>query len=101
MERAHRQLSTRLADALRIDDAHRLAVGDERSPREVASVTQGADAAPCLAGQGRAHVDLVDTGGDDAPRSLFGHFVAALRDDLARLRLGDVRSGPAADNPLA
>src|SRR5439155_2800962 len=94
-------LRARLADALRGDDAHCLAVRDEPSPREVTPVAEGANATTRLTRQGRAHVHLIDTRGDHALGDFFCDFVSALGDNLAGFRVGDVSRGPTSDNPLA
>jgi hypothetical protein len=60
VERAHRELRTRLADRLAGDDADRLADVDLVAAREVASVALGADAATGLAGEHGADDDSFD-----------------------------------------
>jgi hypothetical protein len=56
----HRELRARLADRLRGDDAHRLADVHQRAAAEVAAVALRADAVARVAGERRAHLDLVD-----------------------------------------
>ena len=60
VERPHRQLRARLADALGGDDAHRHALLDERPGREVHAVAEPADAERRLAGQRAANLDLLE-----------------------------------------
>ena len=62
VEGAHRELGARLADRLGGDDADRLADVDHVAAGEVAAVARDADAAPRLAGEHRADLDLVDAG---------------------------------------
>src|ERR1700683_3397501 len=60
VERAHRELGSRLTDGLRGDDTHRLADADGAAARQIASVAARAPPPPCRAGDGRAHIDLID-----------------------------------------
>src|SRR5699024_3489386 len=62
VEGAHRQLGAGLTDRLRGDDADGLADVDQLTGREAAAVALGAGADLGLAGEHRAHLDLVDTG---------------------------------------
>src|SRR5690606_24421225 len=77
VERAHRELGTRLADRLRGDDADGLADVDARAAREVTAVAGRADAALGRAGQHRADADRLEAGALD-------RLDAVLVDDLAR-----------------
>src|SRR6056297_3027490 len=60
VERAHRELRARLADGLGGYHADRLADIDAVTARQVASVALRAHAVAGLAGDGRAHLDVVD-----------------------------------------
>ena len=68
VEGAHRELRARLADRLRGDHADRLADVDQRAAAEVAAVALGAHALARVAGQRRAHLDLVDAERCRSPR---------------------------------
>ena len=58
VERPHRQLRARLADALGGDDAHGHALLDQRAGGKVHAVAQGADAQRGVAGHRAADLDL-------------------------------------------
>src|SRR6185295_3261812 len=60
VERAHRELGTRLTDRLRGDDTHRLAEIDALAAREIATVALRAHAVARFAVDRRAHPHLVD-----------------------------------------
>src|SRR5258708_8634037 len=60
VEGTHGELSARLADRLRRDDAHRFADIDAVTTAEVATIALRADAIARFAGDGRTHHDLVD-----------------------------------------
>src|SRR5580693_9358615 len=64
VERAHGELSARLADRLGGDDAHRLAHIDRGAAGKVAPVALAAGAAAGLAGEHGADLDLLDACGD-------------------------------------
>src|SRR6185312_1749260 len=101
VERAHRQLRARLADRLRGDDAHRLADVDEVATAEVAPVALGAEAIASLAGERRAHLDLVDAEALDVVDLVLAEQRAGLEMRGLRLRIDDVRRGDAAEDALA
>src|SRR5450631_3506688 len=60
VERAHGELSTRLTDRLRRDDADRLADIDAVTTAQIPAVALSANAIARFASDGRAHHDLVD-----------------------------------------
>ena len=72
VERPHRQLRARLADALGADDAHRHALLHQRAGGEVHAVAAGADAQRRVAGHRAADLDLLQAHGLDLPRDLHG-----------------------------
>ena len=101
MERAERELRSRLADRLGGDDADRLAEIDELARGEVAAVAVGADAALRLAREHGADLDLLDA----ALLDLRGHVLVdehvRLADRLARLGIDDVVDHHAAEDAVA
>src|SRR5271170_1142322 len=60
VEGTHGELSARLADGLRRNDAHRLADVDAMSATQVAAIALSANAVTGFAGNGRTHHDLID-----------------------------------------
>src|SRR5579885_56634 len=71
MKGAHRELGARLANGLPGNDAYRDSWLDKLSRREILSVTAAADAVVGLAGEGRAHTQPSDPGGEQTPDLLF------------------------------
>src|SRR5690606_37349230 len=62
VEGPHGELGARLADRLRGDHAHRLAVVDQVATGQVAAVALGAHAERGFTGDGRAHLQQLDAG---------------------------------------
>src|SRR5690606_39192720 len=100
VERAHRELRTRLADRLGGDNPDRLADIDRRAAREIAAVALAADADRTLAGQDRPDLDRVDPGRFDPVRVLLVDQLAGRNDDLVRHRVDYVQSSGPAENAL-
>ena len=90
VEGAHGELRARLADRLRGDDAHRLADGDRPAARQIAPVAVRAHAVARLAGDRRAHLDLVDALGLEQPHQLLIEQRAGRDQHLLGARLDDV-----------
>ena len=67
MERAHGELRARLADGLRRDDAHGLALVDAIPPGQVSPIALRADAVAGRAGDGRSNQELIDGRGFQFP----------------------------------
>src|SRR4029079_2060379 len=87
VEGTHSKLRAGLADGLRRDDAHCLAVVDRGTPGQVAAIAGGADAVLRLADEHGADLHLLDTGSADRLEMLlFDH--RALRNDDGAV-LGD------------
>ena len=101
VERTHGELRARLADRLGGDDADRFADLDQLAAGQIAAVAAAADAAPGLAGEHRADLDLLDAGFLNRVREVFGDLVV-LRDELlAGDRIVDVFLRHAADDAVA
>src|SRR5439155_14269333 len=90
VERAHGQLRAGLADRLRGDDADRFADVDLAPAGEVAAVALDADAAPGLAGQHRADLDLLDARFLDLLDLVLVDLLVGLDQHLVRERILDV-----------
>src|SRR5690606_17657309 len=111
VERAHRQLRTRLTDRLRGDHADGLTETDNLTGREVTAVAHTAGAVLSLALHDRADVYAVDAGVDDLAhdvavrailvRDELGELLVATRDDLARLWVDQVCRKHATGQPGA
>ena len=101
MERPHRQLRAGLADRLGGDDADRLADVDHVPAGQVAAVAEHADAAPGLAGEHRADLDVVDARVLDDADLLLGDLLAGRDQHLAGVRVEDVVDGDAAEDAVA
>ena len=102
VEGAHRQLRARLADRLRGDHAHRLADVDQPAAAEIAAVALGADAEARVAGQRRAHLDLVDAGVLDRHRAPLRRASRRRRSSgLLRLRVQHVDRRHATEDAVA
>src|SRR6476619_2466472 len=84
MERAHGELSARLTDRLRGDDAHRFAHIDRGAAGEIAPVAHAADAGGRLAGEHRANAQLLHACRHDGLDVRLFEQRAALDDDLVR-----------------
>ena len=101
MEGAHGELSARLADGLRRDDAHRLADVDPVAASQVASVAGGANPEARLAGDGRAHRDLVDAKIVEPIHPGLIEHVADRKQDLPALGVHHVGHHHAAEHAVA
>jgi hypothetical protein len=98
MERAHRELRTRLANRLRRDDADRLAVIDGRAASQITAIALAADAVDQFASQGRADLDFLDTGPGDLIDMAFFHQGVTLDYHLVIRGITDVIAGRAAQD---
>ena len=96
VERPHRQLRARLADALGGDDAHGHAFLHQRAGGEVHAVAQGADAQRGIAGHGAADLDLLQAHLLDAAGDLDGDQVVFLDDHFVGDGVHDVGAADAA-----
>ena len=96
VERPHRQLRARLADALGADDAHGHALLDQRPGREVHAVAQGADAQRGVAGHRAADLDLLQAHGLDLPRDVHRDQIVLADDHFVGDRVDDVGAADAA-----
>ena len=96
VERPHRQLRARLADALGADDAHGHALLDQRAGGEVHAVAQGADAQRGVAGHRAADLDLLQAHGLDLPRHVHRDQLVLADDHFVGDRVDDVRAADAA-----
>ena len=101
MEGAHRELSAGLTDALGGDDADGLVLIDQPAAGQIPAVAGGAKAACGLAGQGRAGVNAVYAGLDDAISGVFVDLIAALDDDLPGFGVSHIGRWTAAEDALA
>jgi hypothetical protein len=106
VERAHRELRTRLADGLGRDDADRESLFDELPGRHIGPVAAGADALPALARQRAADADAVEAEaavfglGFEPPRDLLRDELVLANDDLVGARIADGIPRDAADDQL-
>ena len=96
VERPHRQLRARLADALGADDADGHALLDQRAGREVHAVAQGADAQRGVAGHRAADLDLFQAHRLDLPRHVHRDQFVFADDHFVGDRVDDVRAADAA-----
>ena len=96
VERPHRQLRARLADALGADDAHGHALLDQRAGREVHAVAQGTDAQRGVAGHRAADLDLFQAHGFDLPGDVHGDQIVFADDHFVGDRVDDVGAADAA-----
>src|SRR5262249_54967508 len=83
VERAHRELRSRLANRLSRDDADRFSSLDHPAGGEIAPIAELADAALRFAGQHRANFYDFLTGGLDGSGNILGNFRVGLNDDVA------------------
>ena len=83
VEGTHGELRSGLADGLRGNDAHRFAALHHASGGEVAAVAELADAALGFAGEHRADLDALDTGGLDRGGQVFGDLLVQADDHVA------------------
>ena len=100
VERAHRQLRARLADALRRDDPHRRAQLHQLARRQRLPVAQPAQPVRAAADHRRAHVEAAHALLDQPTHRRPVQQRVRLGQHLARLRIGDRRSRVAARHPL-
>ena len=96
VERAHRQLRARFADALGGDDAHGHALFHQRAGGKVHAVAQGADAQRGVAGHRAADLDLLQAHLLDAAGDLDGDQVVFLDDHFVGDGVDDVGAADAA-----
>ena len=101
VEGAHGELGARFADGLRGNDAHRLADVDPMAASQVASVAGGANPEARLAGDGRAHRDLVDAEIVESLHPGFIEHVADCKQHLPGLGIHHVGHHDAAQHPVA
>ena len=107
VEGPQRELRARLADGLRGQDADRLAHVHHVHGGQVAAVAHPADAAPGLAGEHRADLDLLDPGVVDRVGDLLVDQLAGLDQQLLvavlveLVRIEHVLAGHAAEDALA
>ena len=96
VERPHRQLGARLADALGGDDADGHALLDEAARGEVHAVAERADAQRGVAGHGAADLDLLQAQLLDLLRDVQGDQLVFPDDHFVGDRVDDVRPADAA-----
>src|SRR6185437_14096205 len=101
VERPHRQLRSRLADRLRGDDADRFADVDQVAAAQIAAVAGRAQPVTRVAGQGRAHLDLVDAQRLDLLDLVFGQQHPGVVQRFLRLGIDDVGGERASEDALA
>ncbi len=107
VEGPQRELGARLADGLRGQDADRLAHVHHVHGGQVAAVAHPADAAPGLAGEDRADLDLLDPGVVDRVGDVLVDQLAGLDQELGiavlvqLVRIEHVLARHAAENALA
>src|SRR4029077_10498945 len=89
-----------LADGLRRDDADGFAQLDHFAGAEVTAVTEDADAALGLAGEHRANLDALDTGGLNGVGEVFVDLLVDVDDGLA-LEVLELLERDAADDAVA
>src|SRR5271170_4186554 len=95
MERAHRELRSRLANRLRGDDTDRLAEVHQMAAAEVASIALDANALPRLAGEHRANLDSLDAGIFDFLDLVLVDHLVSLHQHFTGERVADVFEGDA------
>src|SRR5262249_22236183 len=83
VERAHGELRAGFADGLGGDDADRLASLGHPAGGQVATVAELADAALRFAGQHRANLDALDTGGLNRGGQFFSDLLVDADDEVA------------------
>ena len=83
VERAHGELRSRLADGLRGNDADRFAALHHAAGGQIAAVAELADAALGFAGQHRADLDALDTGGLNRGGQILGDLLVEADDQVA------------------
>ena len=98
VERPHRELRARLADALGGDDADRHALFDQRAGREVHAVAAAADAERRVAGHRAADLDLLQAELFDLAGDVGGDHLVFADDHFVGDRVDDVRAADAAAN---
>ena len=92
VERAHGELRSGFADGLRGNDTHRFAALHHASGRQVAAVAELADAAFRFAGQHRADLHALDTGGLNGAGQIFGDFLVQARRSGCLRNRADLRA---------
>ena len=83
VEGTHGELGSGFADGLRGNDTHRFTAFHHAAGGQVASVAELADAALRFAGQHRANLDALDTGGLNRGRQVLGDFLVETDDQVA------------------
>ena len=101
MERAHRELGSRLSDRLSGDHTHGLALVHELSAGEIASVASAAHAEGRLAGEYRADHDVLDAGILDGPDLLLVDLLTGFDQYVVADRVFDSRQGNPPQDALA
>ena len=101
VERAHRELSARLANRLRRNNANGLTDLDHLAGGEVAAVALHADTATRFARQHGANLDLLDARILDFAGEVFVDLVVDVDDRVALERIGDPLQRHAADDAVA
>ena len=100
VERTHGQLSAGFADGLSRDDTDRFAALDHAAGRQVAAVAETADTALRFAGQHRADLHALDTGGLNGAGQFFGDLLVHA-DDHVVLVIALIFESHAADDAVA
>jgi hypothetical protein len=100
VEGAHRELRTRFADRLGGNHANRLASIDQNATSEVAAIALGADAVARVAGQRRAHLDLVDAQFFDQIHRVFIEQVPHGKQDVLGFGMNHVDRNDAAQDAV-
>src|SRR5487761_2073430 len=101
VEGPHRQLRPRLANRLRGNDANRFADVDEVAAAKVAAVARRAKAVAGVAGERRAHLDLVDAEELDLLDLVLAQQRSRRIERFLRFRTDDVGSRDASEDALA
>ena len=92
MEGTHGQLGTRLADGLRSNHTHSLAVVDQTTTTQIAAVAHGAQTKACFAVQGGADFDFVNAQHFEFVDQVFVEHRASFRQHSACFWMHDVFS---------
>ena len=102
VEGAHRQLSARLANGLRGNDADGFTMLGALAGGEVAPITTGTNAVLCLAGERRPHLDAVEANVLDGLGGVFGDLFAGFHELRVRINgVEDVLTSMAPDETVS
>src|SRR5690349_18605457 len=101
MERAHRELRSRLANRLRGDYTHRFSNVDRHTASEITPVAFRTETVARLARERSAHLHFVDAGGFDRVDRLLIEKIVGLEQVLSAFRAVEIGGRHAAENALA